>query len=86
MHRRHGLRLLTADILVGKKRVKHLRGRALKHRFALHGLPLGRFKLTVSIRAVRGGKRVVIRDSRFYSRCKHKRTTPHKHRRKHKRR
>ncbi|MEA2373737.1 MAG: hypothetical protein QOD53_200 [Thermoleophilaceae bacterium] len=79
IHRRNGLRITSAAIYVNKKRVRMLRGNALKHSFRLTHLPKGKFRLRVVIRGIKHHKRVTIKDSRGYSACKHKRGKKHHH-------
>jgi hypothetical protein len=73
IHSRNRVHITSAEIFVNRKRVRALHGRALHRRFRLTHLPKGKFRLRVVIHGIKHGRRITIRDSRSYSRCKHKR-------------
>jgi endoglycosylceramidase len=65
--RRAGVRIASATIYINGKRVRVVRGRALRRTITLHNLPRGRLRLKVVVRTTTG-RRLVAR--RTYPACR----------------
>jgi dienelactone hydrolase len=71
-------RITEITVLIGRRRVDHVTGNDLSNaRIDLRGLPKGRFKVTVILRLVRGGRTRTVRLHRVYRTC---RRGHHRHR------
>src|SRR3954468_4331394 len=66
-------RVRTLTLYVNGRRVKRVRGDRSATLINLRGLPRGRVRVTVAVRAVRRGRAVTVRDRRFYRTCTAKR-------------
>jgi putative CocE/NonD family hydrolase len=75
LKRRRGTRIERVSVFVNGRRTRVLRGRRLRARVRLSGLPRGTFRVRVVVRARRGGRRVTLRDTRTYRTCRAGRRT-----------
>jgi len=62
-------RIRTVTLYVNGHRVKRVGGDRSTTIVSLRGLPKGRVRVTVTLRAVRRGRRVTVRDHRYYRTC-----------------
>jgi putative CocE/NonD family hydrolase len=69
VRQRRGLVLERVTVLVNGRRTRVLRGRRLRARVKLTGLPRGTFRVRVVVRGRRAGKRFTVRDTRTYRTC-----------------
>lgn len=74
----HGAALKSATVLVGGHRLRVLRGRLLHAQVNLTGLPLGTFRVRISL-ITRSGRH--LHQTRTYHTCRARRAAKHHHRR-----
>jgi len=76
--RRHGVRVLSATVRVGRRSMRVHLGRRPTARVVLTGLPRGRFRVRIVMRVRTHGRTRTVRSTRTYHTC-----TPRRHHHKH---
>jgi hypothetical protein len=69
VRRARGVKVRRVSIRVGSRKATVLRGRKLRRQVRLTGLPRGTYRVRITVRGVRNGKRVTLRDTRTYRTC-----------------